>query len=220
MYAALGATIPESIKIACGWSGLGMEEYVKGATYARNQSVGGMREIFISPAIDDPLEVFGLIVHEATHALLPHNEDHGPVFKMWGTRLGLEGAPEQMLPGVELTATLASLLARADAYPHSAMKPPPAPPGQIIVVTINDKGEETRETQEAPPMSGGEGEGGGTQSVGGVSISHHTRAIAETGAQLLTAACPTCKAQIWVEMRNAMRGMPLCGSCHTPYKTT
>lgn len=89
-------------RITCGWP-------CKNATSTRQRRVGechpiqrsksGVSEIFISPAIDDVVEVAGTVCHELIHASIGTQEGHGGKFKTACRYLGMKGRPTQAMPG-------------------------------------------------------------------------------------------------------------------------
>lgn len=213
-FEACGLLFPWIIRVSCGWPGVvpgGRIECVKAVTYDAEMSADCAREIFISPMLTDSVEIVGVLAHEMVHAILMTSAQHGDPFLTVCNRAGLtEGEPEQRLPGPELMATLRAHLANADAYPHAALTPPPPQPGQVIVVTINDKGEQSTRTAQ-------EGSEGSTE---GMSIGVITREkevkVNANGERVLTLRCQ-CGSEAYVLMKHASRGLPFCQGCRLPY---
>jgi hypothetical protein len=71
VFSALNHPLPDSIRVACGFPS-------SNARSAKNRAVGehwsakassdNTHEILISPVIDDPVRVLGILVHELAHA--------------------------------------------------------------------------------------------------------------------------------------------------------
>ena len=124
-FSARGYDLPPAIRIACGWPS-------KRATSKSNQRIGecwrascaadGATEIFISPALAEPLRVADIVVHELIHAALPEAGHKGP-FKRAMAQLGLGGKATATVATPELLLWLAPIVEACGAYPHAALTP-------------------------------------------------------------------------------------------------
>lgn len=214
-FESCGFNIPWSIRVSCGWPGVapgGRIDCVLGVTYDAEASMDGVREIFISPMLSTPTEIVRVLAHEMVHTILPTWEQHGSGFLAVCDGLGLtEGEPTQRMPGPELMEKLLDHLKRADAYPHAPLRPPPPEPGQVVVVTINDKGEQSTRVG----RTDGEGSEGITGAVGVITREKEVKVNAN-GERVLTFRCQ-CGSEAYVLMKHASRGLPFCQGCRLPY---
>lgn len=184
-----GYALPAA-RIACGWTGAGFEACTKGVCYDKAGSKAGIYEIFVSPAMDDPVEVVSTMLHEICHAIAGCEAQHdaktyGKVAKaLQVTKAGPDGKgawPTQAWPSDELTLALQTAAKEWDEYPHASLNPP-------------------------PPGSGGGGGGGGESQPGGTP---QPGAPKQT-TRLLKATCHVCGYTIRVTYKWASRGMPTC----------
>jgi len=77
--------------------------------------------IFISPTIDDAIEVLGVLVHELVHAVVGNEAKHGPAFRTVATAVGLEGKMTATVAGAELVKELKAIVERIGEYPHAKL---------------------------------------------------------------------------------------------------
>jgi hypothetical protein len=126
-----GIADPPAIRVSCGWGGAapgGRVDCVRGVCYSEDSSADKTREIFISPMLAEPLAVAQALAHELVHALVGFGAGHGPTFAEFGHTVGLAGAPEQMIPGSELTDKIMEWITGMPEYPHAVLAPPPPEP--------------------------------------------------------------------------------------------
>jgi hypothetical protein len=70
-FEKIGRPIPERVRVTCGWpstAGLGHVRRRVGECWPASASADGTVEIFISPFVDDAIEVAEVLVHESIHA--------------------------------------------------------------------------------------------------------------------------------------------------------
>lgn len=131
LFAAKGYTLPDC-KISCGFASTGVRSGHIGQCWSRRSSPEGMNQIFISPALEDPVEVLDTLVHELVHAVDDCQHKHGKEFKKMALRLGLKGPMRSAGAGPELKAKLQALAQGLGAYPHARLSVPgkaaPRPP--------------------------------------------------------------------------------------------
>jgi hypothetical protein len=117
---AAAATLPEIVAVSCSWpsrGGTSSSRRVTGQCWNAKTSTLGRPEVFISPTLDQALEVAPVLVHELIHAALPE-AGHGREFKRAATALGLEGPMRATIPSARLLKELPGLLERLGPYPH------------------------------------------------------------------------------------------------------
>jgi hypothetical protein len=79
-------------RLTCGWpskGGMGRRSRRVGECHSLESSKGGVHEIFISPLIDESLEVGGTVLHELAHVAAGitagHGKGSGGSAAMWGS---------------------------------------------------------------------------------------------------------------------------------------
>ncbi len=115
-------------RVTCGWpmvSGRPKEgSYRVGECHGPRSSKGGVFEIFVSPAIADPLEVAGTVMHEMAHVLAGMEAKHGPKFvRICNEAFLTKGKATERGPGSFLEGCLKDIIKELPAYPHDALVP-------------------------------------------------------------------------------------------------
>src|SRR5215469_11478153 len=84
------------VRVSCGWparGGLGARKAVIGQCFSPTVCRDGVPQIFVSPRIEDSLDVLGVLLHELIHAAVGCQFEHGKVFAQAARRVGLAGPP-------------------------------------------------------------------------------------------------------------------------------
>jgi hypothetical protein len=113
--------LTEDVNISCGWpitGGRARRKRVIGECWATAASEGKQAEIFISPALSEPMQVAETLTHELMHAAMPLNAKHGRRFAKGCAVIGLEGKPTATFAGDELKQALGAILLGFPPYPH------------------------------------------------------------------------------------------------------
>jgi hypothetical protein len=114
-------------RVTCGWpatGALGLTARRVGECHGPKSSKGGLFEVFISPLLDDSLEVAGTLAHEMAHVVAGIEAKHGKVFKEVCGRVGLTtGKATEAMPGKRLNEQIADVISQLGGYPHLAMDP-------------------------------------------------------------------------------------------------
>ena len=83
-FAAAGYVIPP-VHLSVGFSVYGYRVNTKrlifGTCSSRKMDKDGINQIFISPVLDDPIQVLSTLAHELVHAIDDCKHSHGPVFQ-------------------------------------------------------------------------------------------------------------------------------------------
>lgn len=112
-------------RVTCGWPCQGATSSTRrrvGECHSSKLSSGGLHEIFISPLIDNPLEVAGVLCHELAHVAAGIESAHGKWFTTVCISVGLvSGRPTSVMPGKLLNERLTRLIGPLGAYPHKAL---------------------------------------------------------------------------------------------------
>src|SRR5574343_787851 len=128
LFESHGATIPDRIRFSCSWTRGGRGKAAKariGECWYPESSADQTTEIFVSPAIDNPLTVASILSHELVHACLGPGHGHGPEFKRLAVAIGLVGKMTATAAGPELAAHLATLCQAIGPYPHAELREGP-----------------------------------------------------------------------------------------------
>jgi hypothetical protein len=127
IFSAVGYGIPP-LKVSCGFAASSSPRTTLGQCWPRQRSADMVNEIFISPKIDDPVEVLDTLVHEICHAIDDCQSGHGADFQGIAAVVGLEGPARMAMAGPALKIRLMTLSEKLGPYPHKALNfPPPRP---------------------------------------------------------------------------------------------
>ncbi len=121
-FLSKGYRIPDDCQVSCGFASTGLRSHHIGQCWSRKSSSDGRNQIFISPALHDPLEVMDTLVHELVHAVDDCQHKHGREFKKIAVKVGLEGPMRSASAGKELKQHLAELAAKIGPYPHGRLE--------------------------------------------------------------------------------------------------
>jgi hypothetical protein len=110
-------------RVSCGFpSRGGLSGSRMGECHSYLASVEGVCEIFISPTLDDPVEVAGVLVHEMAHVVAGNRAGHGPHFARVARHAGLTcGSPQYASPGRRLLDALKKKVEKLGPYPHGRL---------------------------------------------------------------------------------------------------
>jgi hypothetical protein len=94
-----------------------------GECWSSAASADKSHHIFISPMLDDPVQVIGVLAHELVHAADDGKNKHKGPFTKAVRALGLEGKPTATVPGEEFVKYARLLVDDIGEYPHVALTP-------------------------------------------------------------------------------------------------
>jgi len=124
IFQTVGGEIPEQVRATCGWPSQAARAKKKrryGECWSSKSSNDGHFEIFVSPLLDDGIEVAGVLVHELCHTVLGVDVGHKAPFKKLATALGLEGKMTSTTIGEDLQVLLTELITDIGPYPHAKL---------------------------------------------------------------------------------------------------
>lgn len=84
-------------------------------------SSSGHSELFISPLLEDPMIVAGVVIHEMIHANVGCSFGHGKEFSQVARAVGLDGKPTATVPGEKFIKIADPILQKLGQYPHTAL---------------------------------------------------------------------------------------------------
>ena len=93
-----------------------------GQCFATSMSASGENEMFISPVLEEPVEVLATLVHEIVHAIDDCQNSHGKAFKKIALAVGLEGKMRSTHAGDALQLKLKAIAEHIGEYPHQRIK--------------------------------------------------------------------------------------------------
>ena len=130
-FAAGGFTVPENVKVSCGFpsrSATARKAQRIGECWDSTRSGSAHFEIFISPVLDDTSRVVDVLAHELIHATVGLKAGHGAPFKQCMAAIGLEGKATATVAGAKFKAWFAGQ--EFPPYPHAKLNATSAPKKQ------------------------------------------------------------------------------------------
>lgn len=119
LFKPAGYELPDTARVSVGWTN---KRKAIGECWSSTASKAGYREIFISPALDDALEVAAVLAHECGHATLPDKVGHRKPFAKLVDAIGLIGKPTATMAGPGFMKWFRdSCEDQLGAYPHKGM---------------------------------------------------------------------------------------------------
>src|SRR6266700_1956243 len=115
-----------AVRVSCGWpsrGGLAARVAVIGQCFPPTVCRDGIPQVFVSPRIEDSLQVLGVLLHELVHAAIGCQFGHRKEFSQAARRVGLVGPPTATTVGDELRPLLQAYVERVGVYPHAAIQP-------------------------------------------------------------------------------------------------
>lgn len=114
-------SIPDKIHVSVGWPKRAGKSV--GACYTSLASSDGVNQIFISPELDEPIEVLATLLHELVHASDNNLSGHKGEFARVAKAMGLEGKMTATHAGLTLCYALQSVWVKLGDYPHAKLDP-------------------------------------------------------------------------------------------------
>jgi hypothetical protein len=115
-----------NFRISCGYpsrNALSLKRRVVGQCFNSVVSVSGYHELFISPLLDDDMDVAGTIAHELVHANVGTEHGHRKPFIRVVRAIGLDGKPTATVPGELFKKEATAILKKLGPYPHDRLTP-------------------------------------------------------------------------------------------------
>jgi hypothetical protein len=122
IFHANGFPLPDYIKVSCGFPSKRARSLYRnlGEYFAPSASDDGTHQIFISPVVDDSVEVLGVLLHELSHSAT-EGDGHGTKFRHCVKKVWLEGKPTQTKVGANFRSNFAPILESLGVYPHAKL---------------------------------------------------------------------------------------------------
>lgn len=106
------------LSVSVGFPSKSVRKRIGEHWHAESSGNGTMHHMFISPLLDDGVQVLGVLAHELIHADDNGESKHGGHFARVARALGLEGKMTATVVGDALTTVLKDILAELGDYPH------------------------------------------------------------------------------------------------------
>ena len=121
IFHANGFPIPDHVRVSCGFPSKRARSLYRnvGEHFSPDASEDATHQIFISPVLDDSVEVLGVLMHELSHAVT--GSSHGTSFKHCVRKVWLEGSLTQTKVGAEFRSNFAPILDSLGIYPHAKL---------------------------------------------------------------------------------------------------
>ena len=119
-----GYEVPGNIRVSCSWpsrGGMAKKRIVLGQCWDASCSDDGCFEVFVTPRIDDPVEVAAILTHEIIHIVVGLENGHRGPFPKCAKTVGLEGKMTATRGGEAFKRAIEPLLESLGPYPHSAL---------------------------------------------------------------------------------------------------
>ena len=114
----------DKYRITCGWPStraLSAKNRRIGECWVGAASEDGAREIVISMAVDNEMEVAQILAHEMVHASAGMPAGHGKEFRKLALAIGLEGKMTATTAGQKFKDIMGPALLKLGAYPHAKL---------------------------------------------------------------------------------------------------
>ena len=115
VFEELGAPLPMNVRACLAPPQRKMKAV--GLCWHGNSTSDEGREIWVSSAHDDPMEIAGILIHELAHAALPDGTGHKAPFGKLARKLHLEGKLTATTIGEEFKAQWSDVLAAIGPVP-------------------------------------------------------------------------------------------------------
>lgn len=116
LWPATGIKVPR-VEVSCGFPGGASPRTTLGQCWA-TVTAGGVAQVFVSPILDDPIDVLAVLTHELIHASDDCESGHRGAFTRIARAVGLVGPMRATTPGAELITRLERVAAALGTYPH------------------------------------------------------------------------------------------------------
>ncbi len=114
--------LPNDCQVSCGFASTGTRSHHIGQCWSKESSTDERNQIFISPALHEPVDVLDTLVHELVHAVDNCEHNHGREFKKIALSLGMVGPMRSAGAGPELKIKLQAIAQTLGPYPHGKLK--------------------------------------------------------------------------------------------------
>lgn len=125
VFAEIGMDVP-AVQISVGFPGGGSRRSRIGECWPTSAAKDGLSHLYVSPVLEDRVDVLATLAHELIHAADNCASGHRGAFRKYATAVGLKGKMTATVPGAALRETLERIATTLGAYPHGAVRTPGA----------------------------------------------------------------------------------------------
>lgn len=125
-FIAAGFEVPSNIRVSCSFPStraLAPKRTRLGECWAKSESTDGTFEILVSPILDDPIRVLGVLLHEVVHTTVGLDVRHQGPFVKCAAAIGLIPPWVAAVESEDLKVEIASWLKSLGVYPHARLNP-------------------------------------------------------------------------------------------------
>lgn len=116
------ATVP-ALRISIGWPRRG-KPTTRGQCFSSGLAADDVSQIFISPWVEEPVVILGVVLHEMIHGVDDCKSGHKGNFSRIAKALGLQPKWTSANPGLELLAKLVKIEEQLGEWPHAVLMAP------------------------------------------------------------------------------------------------
>jgi hypothetical protein len=123
IFASHGAIVPVKVRFTCGFPSIRVfasKLQRVDECWSGEASADGHIEIMISPVLDDPMRVAGVLAHELVHAIVGARFGHRGPFATLARAIGLEGKMTATTEGEAFKRAVAPILEAVGPYQTGA----------------------------------------------------------------------------------------------------
>ena len=124
-FTSAGYPLPAELRMTCGFpitgARAGARSHRIGECWDPKASGDHTTEIMISPVLEEPMRVFGTLVHELVHAAVGCDCGHKGPFKKLAVAVGFIGKMTSTEEGPEFIKMAGPILEALGPYPHAAI---------------------------------------------------------------------------------------------------
>ncbi len=126
-----GAEVP-ALRISIGWpGGRAPKKTTRGQCWPTGMAADKISQIFISPWVEEPIVILGIILHEMIHGIDDCKSGHKGNFVRLAKAVGLEPKWTSANPGRELLAKLVVIETELGEWPHAVLARPGTGVGKV-----------------------------------------------------------------------------------------
>lgn len=123
-FDAADSPLVTPVRVTIGFpstNALGMKTRRHGECWSASASSSGHAEIFITPLLDSPTEILGVLAHELCHAALPDGVGHKKPFARLAAKMSLVGKATQASAGEEFIERSSQIIEALGPLPHAKL---------------------------------------------------------------------------------------------------
>lgn len=120
-----GQQVPD-VHVSVGWpsrGGTSTKKKIVGQCWNSDTSADGVPHVFISPVLEEPVEVLSTLAHELIHAIVGTEEGHKGAFVSVAKEFGFTSPWTSTPMGEDAEARLCKLADELPEYPHVKLTP-------------------------------------------------------------------------------------------------